>query len=134
MTYTELERYKYIKRRIKGIENQIAELTVLSATKYDGMPHGSQTSDSVYVNFLRYNKLIEKLQFQKKQLIAEEEKITDFINSIDDIEIQTIIQMKFIELNTYEEIGDELYMHRTTVVRKLNKFLNDYNNAHNAHK
>ena len=60
----------------------------------------------------------------------EKNKIERYISQIDDSEMRTIIRLRCIEFRTWEQIGAELHMHRTTAKRKISNYIK---NAHNAH-
>lgn len=130
MTYKELDRYRQLKNRIHYIEIELSELAELSAVRLDGMPHSRSPGDPVYQAFRRSEKLRRMLELKKQQAQSELERIIEFIENVDDPEMQNILTARFVEGQTYEKIGEELYMHRTTVKRKIESFLKD---AHNAH-
>ena len=123
MTYNELDRYRQLKNRIHYIEVEISELAELSAVRLDGMPHSRNPGDPVYQAFRRSEKLRRMLEMKKQQAQSELERIIEFIENVDDPEMQNILTARFIEGKTYEQIGKELYMHLTTVIYKLDKFL-----------
>ena len=123
MTYQELNRYRNIKLKIISINAELAQITYLSATNYDGQPHGSGVGDPVHSAFIKAEKLRQKLEFQKQRAVEELDKLNDYIESIDDIEMQMIIQKRFIECKSYERIGEEMFMHLSTVKKKLDRFL-----------
>ena len=114
MTVSELENYKHIKARIKKYNVEIAalqsDLALLS-----GIEAVSQKK--------KLDNLYKQLSFSKKALLNELAALIDFIENIDDLEIQYIFIARYIENKTYEQIGNELYMDRTTVAYKLKKYL-----------
>ncbi len=123
MTYQELNRYFCIQKRIKQLNAELSMMPYLSATNYDGMPHGTGISDTVHAQFVKREKLIDKLNYQKARAIDELDKLNDFIESIDDVEMQTIIHARFIECRSYDSIGNEMFMDRTTISKKIDRFL-----------
>ncbi len=125
MTYNELDRYRQLKARIYYIQVELNELAELSAVKLDGMPHSRTPGDPVYQAFMRSEKLRDMLRFKQAQAQAELERIIEFIENVDDPEMQNILIARFIEGKTYEQIGDKLFLHYTTVIYKLNRFLNN---------
>lgn len=125
MTYNELDRYRQLKNRIHYIEVEISELAELSAVRLDGMPHSRSPGDPVYQAFRRAERLREMLELKKQQAQSELERIIEFIENVDDTEMQNILTARFIEGKTYEQIGDKLFLHYTTVIYKLNRFLNN---------
>ena len=129
MTYQELNRYRHVKNRIRCIEFELNELAGLSAIRLDGMPHSRTPGDPVYQAYRKAEKLRKQLVFQRQRAIDELLKLNDFIESVDDPEMQNILMARFVEGRTYEQIGESLFMHRTTVKRRIEIFLKD---AHNA--
>ena len=123
MTYNELEMYRQLKNRIHYIEVEISELAELSAVRLDGMPHSRSPGDPVYQAFRRSEKLREMLEMKKQQAQSELERIIEFIENVDDPEMQNILTARFIEGKTYERIGGILYMDRRTVKRKIDRLL-----------
>ena len=72
--------------------------------------------------------LMELLNETLIKRINEEIKLRKFINKIDDIEIRQIIELRFIDKKSWDEIASELspddkYIHRTTFIKKFNKFI-----------
>ena len=66
---------------------------------------------------------MDKLQKKFDELVSEVQRIEEYIESIDDAEIRVIARMRFIENKDWQVIGDEMYMDRTTVSRKMKRFL-----------
>ena len=128
MTYNELEMYRQLKNRIHYIEVEISELAELSAVRLDGMPHSRNPGDPVYQAFRRSEKLREMLEMKKQQAQAELNRIVEFIESVDDPEMQNILTARFVEGKTYEKIGKTMFMDRRTVKRKIDKLLQTTNN------
>lgn len=68
---------------------------------------------------------------QKRAIEVECKEIEDYINSIDDMEVQVIAKKYFLKNITFEEIGKSMNYDRRTISRKLECWLKV---AHNAHK
>lgn len=117
----------WLKQEIAQIENQIKELTVLSAAAITGMPSGNGVSSPVERFYDRLESLKEKLQRKLDQYIAEKERIEDYIENIDDAEVRVIARKRFIENKTYEVIGDEMYTDGSTARKKLKRYLDGKN-------
>lgn len=124
MTYRELNRYFHIQQKIKSINAELEQLSYLTAANLNGMPRSTAVGDPVHSAFMKGEKLRQKLEFQKMRAVAELDKLNDFIESVEDVEIQVILQKRFVECKSYERIGDELFMERTTVSKKIQRFLN----------
>ena len=117
-----LNKLYWIKKEIKQIENQIAELTVISAITMSGMPKGSGVSSPVEKYNERLEKLKEKLAMKKANLIAEEERLEKYIDGITDAEVRVYARARFIDCKSYEQIGNENFVDRTTVAKKLKNY------------
>lgn len=87
----------------------------------------SGTSDPTAVLALRSIALKEKFSTEFNRLVEEIKEIQDYIFSIEDPECREIAIRRCIKGETYEQIGEQMYMHRTTARRKLKRYV-----AHNA--
>ena len=117
-----LNKLYWLKQEIAQIENQIKELTVLSATSMNGMPSGSNVSSPVERFYDRLERLKAKLQTKLDEYIIEKERIEDYIENIEDAEVRVIARKRFIENKDYQTIGDEMYIDRTTAYKKLKRY------------
>ena len=115
----------WIKKEITQIENQIKELTVLSAVSMDGSIKGSSPSSPVERFYDRLEKLSSKLVALREKQLIEEERIETFIETIDDEEIRVLARNRYIECMSYTDIGKEHFMDRTTVYRKLQSYVEE---------
>ena len=86
-----------------------------------------KTGDPMAVFALRSIELKEKLSAEFDQLVSDIKEIQEYIFSIADPECREIAIRRCIKGETYEQIGETMYMHRTTVRRKLQRYV-----AHNA--
>lgn len=126
-----LNKLYWIKKEIKQIENLIKELTVLSAISYSGMPSGNAVSSPVEKFNERLDNLKRKLAIKHEESLAEEERIEKYIETIDDVEIRVLARARFIECKSWQKIGDENFMDRTTAYKKLNKYIRERNEVEN---
>lgn len=124
-----LNRLYWLKQEIKQIENQIKELTVLSATSMSGMPSSKKASSPVERFVLRMESLKEKLAQKYDELSAETERIEETIENIENVEVRLMARKRFIEHKNYQTIGDEMFMDRTTVAKKLKRYVEGERNA-----
>lgn len=122
MTEKELSKYFYLKKEIEDLEERIEKLGVgIGSVEITDMPKGSKKIVSIQekVTELR-NRYIEARISALEQYL----KIENYIKSIEDAEIRTIMRMRFLDLKTWEEIGRELHMYRTTAFRNCRKYIN----------
>ena len=119
-----LNKVYWLKKEIEQITDQIKELTVYKGSALSGMPGGSGDNSSPIERYvLKKERLMDKLQKKFDELVSEVQRIEEYIESIEDAEIRVIARMRFIENKDWQVIGDEMYMDRTTVSRKMKRFL-----------
>lgn len=118
-----LNRLYWLKQEKAQIENQIKELTVLSAVSMSGMPSGSGASSPVERFNERLEQLKEKLHRKCAEILTETERIEEYIENITDDEVRVIARKRFLDNKTFQTIGDELYIDKTTAYKKLKKYL-----------
>ena len=117
-----LNKLYWLKKEVTQIEDQIKELTILSAFEMSGMPSSNSVSSPVEKFYQRLDKLRTKLQKAKEKAAAEEERLENFIESIDDEEIRVLARGRYLECKTWEVIGNENNMERTTASKKVRKY------------
>lgn len=121
MTEKELGRYFWLKKEVKALENQLEEFgDGVSATSYEEKIGHSGINTSIQE---KRAILIEKLINARLTALEEYIKIETYINKVEDTEIRSIMVLRFQELKNWEQIGDELHMERTTVSKKLRRYL-----------
>lgn len=132
MTYEDLNGFYYIKQEIKDLEDELDLICELSANSFSSFRSGeiSKSTESIALKRL----ILENKISQKKQEALEKIKeIEDFINTIDDSSIKTIAKKRFILCKTFEEIGESMYLDRTTVSKRLYKYLSEMQVSHKSH-
>ena len=117
-----LNKLYWLKKEIEQLEMQIKELTVLSAMAMSGMPSGNSVSSPVEKFYDRLDKLRTRLQTKLNEYITEKERIEEYIENIEDAEIRVIARLRFIDNEDFQTIGNEMYMDRTTVYKKLKRY------------
>ena len=118
-----LNKLYYIKIEIENIKNEIKNLPIISSPQYTGMPHGTGVSNPVESYYLKKEKLLDKLNAKIEKYTEELIRIEDFIDRIEDIEVRAIARMRFVNLMKWEDIGNEVHQERTTVEKKLKRYL-----------
>lgn len=73
-----------------------------------------------------YNARVEKLNHKKKRREEEREKIQRFIDSIEDAEDRVLAHKRYIDNKDFEKIGEEHFLHRSTVSKRLKRCLEEY--------
>ena len=119
-----LNKVYWLKKEIEQITEQIKELTLYSSPSLSGIPSGSGSKSSpVELYVIKKERLTEKLKKKINELFEEVLRMEKYIEGIKDVEIRLIARKRFIENKDWQVIGDEMYMDRTTVSRKLKKYL-----------
>ncbi len=117
-----LNKLYWLKKDVEKIENQIKELTILSAFKMSGMPSSNSISSQVEKFYNRLDKLRGDLEKAKEKVVKEIERLESCLESIEDAEIRVLARSRYLECKSFEVIGEENHMDRRTVSRKLEKY------------
>ena len=117
-----LNKLYWLKKEVTQIEEQIRELTILSAFEMSGMPSSNSVSSPVEKFYARLDKLRTKLEKAKEKVVIEKERLESYIENIEDAEIRVLARARYLECKTWEVIGDENHMDRRTASRKLEKY------------
>lgn len=130
MTIKKLSRYFYINKQITALKERIEEIetTIIGSSKITGMPiHHNNQENPIEIRVEKLINLKNKLNQQLDKLLEEETMIQDFINDIDDIKIQAIVRLRFIDLKHWEEIANVLHYSRVAPYLQLKEYLKKYN-------
>lgn len=132
MTIAELEQYRSIKRQIELFESD-AGITYINAvdTTRPAVQSGKISNPTESVGLKLYEMNCE-LETEYKRVKDKFVALNKYIVHIKDDEVREIAMRKFIYGQSYEQIGEAMFCHRTTVKRKLEKYIRN-KNAHNAH-
>lgn len=117
-----LNKLYWLKKDVEKIENQIKELTILSAFEMSGMPSSNSISSPVEKFYNRLDKLRAKLEQAKEKVANEIDRLESCLESIEDAEIRVLARARYLECKSFEAIGEENHMDRRTVSRKLEKY------------
>lgn len=117
-----LNKLYWLKKEVAQIEDQIRELTILSAFEMSGMPSSNAVSSPVEKFYNRLDKLRTKLEKAKDKALEEKERLESYIENIEDAEIRVLAKARYLECKSFEVIGEENHMDRRTVSRKLEKY------------
>ena len=117
-----LNKLYWLKKEVTQIEDQIRELTILSAFEMSGMPSSNSVSSPVEKFYNRLDKLRTKLEKAKEKVVVEKERLESYIETIEDAEIRVLARARYLECKTWEVIGNENHMDRRTASRKLEKY------------
>lgn len=68
----------------------------------------------------RLIKHLERVEAKTERKVIEFE---NYIENIPDAEEREMVKLYFIDLMSYEKIGERFYLERTTVVRRIKKYI-----------
>ena len=128
MTEQELNAIYYYDIQIRRIKRRIAELpadTIGGGGDISGV-RGSMPGDPTGRLAQKKIKLLEQLNETLEKKIDAEIKIRAFIDRVEDEEIKTIIELRCIYQESWEDIGRELHADRTTVSKKFRSFIKNF--------
>lgn len=103
---------KYIET--KEIAQRLRDALGLKAQNISGMPHGSGTEDRVgntVVEIVRIEELAKELE---TKVLEAQKPIEEWINSVDDIYVQTILRLRFLHGLKWQEVADAIGGGNTT--------------------
>lgn len=130
MIKEELNELYWLNKEIEDLNNRLKELDNISISS-------SKISNQIKSNNGN-NSIVERLALKKIELqnkiyenmiliLTEKQKIENFIETIPDSQIRTIIRLRNIDLMSWENIGKFMDLDRKTVSSKYNKFIKDIN-------
>ena len=127
MTLKELSRYHDLKVELDDLSHRISELelTLVKATKYSDMKVDrsfSNTSPTEEIA-IKINKLKDNYNHKQLRLLSELEKIEEYLETITDSEIRTIMRKRFIDLLTWEQVADTMHYSNPVPYYKVRKYL-----------
>lgn len=126
MTYEELNGLFYLRKRIEYLRRRIDELSNedgLNGINYTGISTGLGVSSPVERIAIKRTALINEYNEAIEQALSKEQEICAFIENTKDAEIKFIMQKRFLQFMTYEKIANEIHSDRTSVSKKLGRYL-----------
>lgn len=126
MTYEELNSLFYLRKRIEYLRRRIDELSNedgLNGINYTGISTGLGVSSPVERIAIKRTALINEYNEAIEQALSKEQEICAFIENTKDAEIKFIMQKRFLQFMTYEKIANEIHSDRTSVSKKLGRYL-----------
>lgn len=126
MTYEELNGLFYLRKRIEYLRRRIDELSNedgLNGISYSGISTGLGVSSPVERIAIKRTALINEYNEAIEKALSKEQEICAFIENTKDAEIKFIMQKRFLQFMTYEKIANEIHSDRTSVSKKLGRYL-----------
>ena len=124
MNEKELNRYYYLKKEVEDLEERIETYDVgvssvrVKELNVDSSPQFSSIQEKVV-------ELKDKWMQKRVEALEEYIKIESFIDRVDDAEIRVLLRYRYLDLLSWEQIGEKVFMDRTSVSKKTRKFLNN---------
>lgn len=126
MNIYRLENYRSIVRQISIFENDISYISAVDTTNVSVQSGKiSKPTEDMGIRLAYYQ--------EYERLCKERDEILKYIIHISDENVKEIAMRKFIKGQTYDDIAKAMNYDRRTISRKLNKYINNNKNAHNAH-
>lgn len=124
MKEKELNKYYYLKKEVEDLEERIETYDVgvssvrVKELNVDSSPQFSSIQEKVV-------ELKDKWMQKRVEALEEYIKIESFIDRVDDAEIRVLLRYRYLDLLCWEQIGEKVFMDRTSVSKKIRKFLNN---------
>lgn len=124
MTEKELSKYYNLKREVQDLEERIAEF---------GSGVKSAQFKEVEVSRSRSTKSIQETKVELVSLLTEKRlsaleqylEIERYIEEVDDAEIRNIMRYRYLDLLKWEEIADRMFQDRTTIAKKVRRYIKE---------
>lgn len=128
MTISQLNKLFYIKRDLKALEEELAELNNLGSAPLTDMPRVQKVSDPTQNYAIKKERIISKINKTREKYLTEYEKINDYIDEIEEQDIKLIARLRFIKHLDWYTIAEEISpvnktTHWTTPRKKLNRYM-----------
>lgn len=126
MTIEKLASYSHLKKEIEQIDSTIYELekTIIGSSKINDINIASgRISNPTEQLGLKLSKLKEKLNSKKEELLIKLDEIEAFLSTVTDLEVLTIIRIKYINCKSWNDVANELFIDRTTAYKKVKNYL-----------
>lgn len=131
MDIKELSKYYYLKQEINDLELKIKELKETGGIS--GIRYREVDIQQSKINVTIQDKLLEledKLMERRVSALEEYLKIQNYIQQIEEPELRQIFTYRFMDLMNWEEIGEKMNYHRTSVSKKVQEYLKHSHNSH----
>lgn len=110
MTFKELNRLHYLVKSIERYQMEIQRLeerlTGFSPS-LTGMPHASGAHDKIGEGVPELVDKKNQKQEELRKMEIERDRIQEFIDAVPDLKIRLLMQYRFIDLMTWQEVADE---------------------------
>lgn len=124
MSEKDLSQYYYLKKEVEDLENRIKEFGygVKSMQIKEVSVSSSHKRDSIQETKVE---LTQRLTSKRLSALEEYLKIERYIEEVEDAEIRNIMRYRYLDLMKWEEIGAKLFQDRTSVAKKLRRYIKE---------
>lgn len=123
MTVQFLESYRSRLRQLEIMREQL-NLSYINGIDITRVSVQSGKTGNPTAEFaLREIELAKSLEKEYLQIAADVKAIQDYIFNMDDPECKEIAMRRCLKGETYEQIGEAMFMHRTTAFYKLRRYV-----------
>lgn len=126
MNEKELSKYYFLKKEVEDLEQRIIEFGsgVKATSIKDVSVSSSHKTKSIQETKVELVGLLtEKRISALEQYLA----IERYIEDVEDAEIRNIMRYRYLDLMKWEEIGSKLFQDRTSVAKKVRKYIKENN-------
>ena len=130
MKLEDLRYYIYEKQRLeKEIDLISSKISygVSSPSLEDKGAKAPSSDNATYLLVEKNIKIQNILKKRYKEVIEIIAKMYNIINSIEDVELKQIVELRAIKGMTFDGIAEELKYERSTISKKYNNFINNIN-------
>lgn len=126
MSEKDLSRYFYLKKEVEDLEQRIAEFGsgVKSIPIKEVSVSGSRKNQSIQETKVE---LVGRLTEKRLSALEQYLEIERYIEEVEDAEIRNIMRYRYLDLMKWEEIGSKMYQDRTSVAKKVRKYIRENN-------
>lgn len=124
MSEKELSKYYNLKREVQDLEDRIKEFG--SGVKSVPIKEVS-VSSSHSTKSIQETKVELVSRYTEKRIEALEQylAIERYIEDVEDVEIRNLMRYRFLDLMKWEDIAEKVFQDRTTISKKVRKYLKE---------
>lgn len=124
MSEKELSKYYNLKREVQDLEDRIKEFG--SGVKSVPIKEVS-VSSSHSTKSIQETKVELVSRYTEKRIEALEQylAIERYIEEVEDVEIRNIMRYRYLDLMKWEEIAEKVFQDRTTISKKVRRYLKE---------
>lgn len=120
-----MHKFSIYKERIRILDERLKEthgdIYGVKSTSYDGMPHTPSMPKGLDTKVIRYMCEEDEMKDEIVKLVNKMKLIKDKIKTIDDCQLITVLELKYIDGLQYKEIADVMQVSEVHVERLRKK-------------